>query len=187
MLLRVRSVLSVALPIIWPRIIVQFVGWLAEFTRSRRQFYGVKPWWAFIGWLLFENEVLALVDLSFVYQVFHLAPPWWSGFRISIADYLLYSCLWAPVEETVLFQVLPIEFFRFLGFPVGGQLVLSWFTFASLHYAGGGLGHGLGPGLVGGFYLASAYLHFRPYSWWGAVTATVGIHALHNFLCLVIW
>lgn len=163
---------SAAIGFRWPRLIVRWAKWLAEFARVRRQFYAAKPWWAFSGWLLLENEVMAWFDCSFVYQVLQLYPPWWSGFRISTGDYLLYSCLWAPVEETVLFQVLPIEFFRFLGFPVGGQLLLSWFTFASLHYAGGGLGHGLGPGLVRGL------------SGLG-VSAFRGIHALHNVLCFV--
>ncbi|AHF94928.1 hypothetical protein OPIT5_29975 [Opitutaceae bacterium TAV5] len=89
-----------------------------------------------------------------------------------------------PVTETFEYQLLLIELGRLLKLPVGAQHILSMAVFAIMHYAGGGLAHGLCAGLVGGFYLAWTYLYFRQRSFWLALGMTIALHSLHNFICI---
>jgi len=99
--------------------------------------------------------------------------------RFGPAWIFLIAVVYAPVVETLLAQVLPMELAHRLGAPSSACVLLSGLVFACGHYLNGGLAHGMTT-FFGGMILACAYVAMR---WAGvgpAVLAAGTAHAVQN-------
>ena len=89
----------------------------------------------------------------------------------------------APVLETIVFQMIPTEIMRLLKTKLWLQIAVCTALFCILH-AFEDVGLGLAAGLVGGFYLAFTYVHWRDRNWWTATWMTIVSHAIGNAVAL---
>jgi membrane protease YdiL (CAAX protease family) len=99
--------------------------------------------------------------------------------RLTPVGVFLAAVIYAPVVETVLGQVLPIEAAHRLGAPPLACVLLSALVFACGHYLNGGLAHGM-TSFFSGMLFACAYVNMR---WAGiapAVLAAATAHAVQN-------
>jgi hypothetical protein len=97
----------------------------------------------------------------------------------------LEGVLIAPALETLLPQDIPISIARISRVTFWRQVVTSTIIVAIPHFFAD-VGTGLGAGLVGGFYSAFTYAHWRNRSRWTAFWTTTASHALHNAIVLAI-
>lgn len=103
--------------------------------------------------------------------------------RLTPVGVFLAAVIYAPVVETVLGQVLPIEAAHRLGAPPLACVLLSALVFACGHYLNGGLAHGT-TSFFSGMLFACAYVNMR---WAGiapAVLAAATAHAVQNVTVL---
>ena len=89
----------------------------------------------------------------------------------------------APILETLLFQTVPIEFFRLLNRPLIVQFLAGMMPFAGVHFLGGVVA-GIAAGVVGGIFFCYTYLECRSTSWWRSTWVTAVTHGLHNVIVL---
>ncbi len=87
--------------------------------------------------------------------------------------------VFAPVVETVLGQVLPMEAARRLGAGAGLQVLLSALVWSGGHYASGGTAHGI-TAFFAGLIFACAYAVLRPAGIRPAYLAAASAHAVQN-------
>ena len=102
------------------------------------------------------------------------------------ADVFFAICLSAPIVETLLYQFLPIVLLRICRARGWVQMAISTALFTWAH-TGIGPDIAISAGLVGGFYFAFTFAHWRTAR--GLVMApalTAGSHALHNFILFVL-
>ncbi|NIP25918.1 MAG: CPBP family intramembrane metalloprotease [Phycisphaerae bacterium] len=97
----------------------------------------------------------------------------------------LIVVLIGPVVETLLFQALPIFVARKFNAPFVWQIVISMVIFTSLHFLEG-IPTGIAAGLVGGFYFAFTYAHWREKSRWTAFWVTAISHAFNNAIAFAL-
>ena len=90
----------------------------------------------------------------------------------------------APVLETLLLQALPVWIARLCKAGSSGQVIVSVVPFTIVH-AIEGIGTGIAAGLLGGFYLAFTYVHWRERSRWQAFWVTAVSHAIHNAIAIL--
>lgn len=105
--------------------------------------------------------------------------------RAELGEFLLTAVFLAPVLETLLLQMLPIGIARVCGAGRGGQVAVSLVVFAVPHFLVSPL-TGLTAGLVGGFYFAFTYTHWRRQSLARAFGMTFAQHTLYNAVVAVI-
>ena len=86
----------------------------------------------------------------------------------------------APIEETLIYQAIPIALLSIAGASFGTQVVVSMILFALAHFVNNSIGTGIIAGIRGGFYFAFVYSHWRRVSFWRAFWTTSLVHALHN-------
>ena len=98
---------------------------------------------------------------------------------VSGSALLVFGTIVAPLVETLVFQALPIAAARELGARFEWQVIASAAAFFAAHLFGG-VGTGVCAGLVGGFYLAFTYAHWRERNRWTAFWVTALTHALSN-------
>jgi len=91
----------------------------------------------------------------------------------------------APLLETWLCQTLPVGAARLCGGGRRMQMAAAIVLFALPHFLVG-LGTGLAAGIVGGFYYAFTYTHWRRHSLGRAYWMTAAQHTLHNLAVVVI-
>lgn len=89
----------------------------------------------------------------------------------------------APVLETIVFQMIPTEIMRRLKTTLWHQIAVCTALFCIMH-AVESIVVGLAAGLVGGFYLAFTYVHWRDRNWWTATWMTMVSHAASNAVTL---
>jgi hypothetical protein len=93
---------------------------------------------------------------------------------------LIATCIVAPLAETLL-QSLPVMVARRFGAAFWPQVFIAVIPFAALHFRAG-VGAGICAGVVGGFYLAFSYAHWREISLGRAYWMTCAAHALSNLV-----
>ncbi len=93
------------------------------------------------------------------------------------------AVVFAPLFETAVGQVLPMELVRRLGARPGFGILLSGLVFGVGHYLNGGLAHGVTT-FVGGLVFACAYAALRPTGIGPAFVAAATAHAVQNGLVL---
>ena len=102
---------------------------------------------------------------------------------------VLGSVFAAPLLETALCQVLIIALLRLIGIDMAGQIAVSAFVFAYLHFkntdvhSGNTDVHSGFSSISSGIYYGFTCAHWMQTSLWGAFWVTAAAHALHNFLC----
>ena len=147
------------------------VGWLRRhFRRHERRSPGDYLWRVTLEAFLITVTVAILIGLLGVAD------------REIVGDYetfLVLAILVAPWLETLLLQMLPVGLARLCGAGRSVQLILSMIVFAAQHFMAG-LGTGLAAGVVGGFYLAFTYTHWRRHSRTRAFWMTTAQHMIHN-------
>jgi len=95
----------------------------------------------------------------------------------------LAIALIAPVFETLILQLAPIEIARALRLSHVVQFLLGVIPFAALHFPMG-IKVGIAAGTVSGIFLSHAYLEGRTNSLWTACWITMAFHAIHNLICV---
>jgi hypothetical protein len=93
--------------------------------------------------------------------------------------FLAFGVSGVPIIETLIFQAFPVWIARKCKASFSVQVLASLVPFTLAH-TGEDLGTPIGAGLVGGFYLAFTYAHWRAQSRWTAFWTTALSHALHN-------
>jgi hypothetical protein len=91
----------------------------------------------------------------------------------------------APVVETILFQLFPIWVVRLGNARFSIQVVASLIPFFLAHLSEG-IAAGISAGLVGGFYLAFTYAHWCEKSKLTAFWVTAVAHFIHNAIVLLL-
>jgi membrane protease YdiL (CAAX protease family) len=135
--------------------------------------------------------ICALISTVSILLIFRLIPESIRGgsaaaylANISAGWIFLVAVIFAPIFETLLGQVLPIELARRLGFGVTACVLISACSFSLGHVANGaGLGHALGT-FIGGLVVASCYAWVRTAGWCSSYVASATAHATNNFLLI---
>ena len=156
-------------------------GWLAEHFRAYRQ----RTVGSFLWRITLEGLLISLGMAMLLTWGFNAA----SRTDLDESDLVgLFGelVLSAPIIETLFLQVVPIALARMMGLSFGGQIAMSMIPFALLHFPAG-VGSGIAAGVVGGFYFAFTYAHWRNNSLWTAYWTTALSHALHNLFawCMI--
>ncbi len=157
---------------------------IPDFVARHFRNYRQRSPWSFCWRITVEGFLLAFGLILLIDTVFPLDD------RDDMEDFSLKGFLVSvvfvgPIVETLLLQSLPIFICRLFraSFPV--QVLASTVVFALPHFASG-IGVGIGAGVVGGFYSAFTYAHWRESSRWTAFWVTTVSHMLHNGLTLPI-
>ena len=128
--------------------------------------------------------VLCSIVLSYV-TVSLLPPELWGRSGAAHLDGLdplmtfFMMVVFAPLFETVLGQLLPMEAARRLRAGAGPQVLLSGLVFGYGHYASGGIAHGI-TACFAGLVFAYAYANLRPAGMGPAYLAAASAHAMQN-------
>jgi len=102
---------------------------------------------------------------------------------LSFEVLLIAGVVVAPVLETLLLQALPVWIARLCKSGSSGQVIVSVVPFTISH-AIEGIGTGIAAGLLGGFYFAFTYVHWRERSRWQAFWVTAVSHAIYNAIAI---
>ncbi len=150
--------------------------WLLEHFQNYRK----REPWSFCWRVTLEYLVVGCF-FAFVAWAVGLPEQVLKGSRL---DYIQAGLVTAPMIETSLFQAIPIAIARSRNLGFSSQVLWSTVTFTVVHFTFAGAGTGLVAGLVGGFYLAFTYAHWRNRSWWTAMWTTALSHAMANGIIL---
>jgi hypothetical protein len=93
--------------------------------------------------------------------------------------------IFAPLWETLIAQLLPVEMGKLIGFQDISCIVLGAILFGAGHYLNGGLAHGICAAIAGAIF-TTAYLTMRPWGYFPAFWASYVAHALNNLLLILI-
>jgi hypothetical protein len=155
-------------------------GWLRRhFRRHERRSPGDYLWRVTLEAFLITMAVAILLSLLGVAD---------REIR-DLGTFAVLAILVAPWLETLLLQMLPVGLARLCGAGRSAQLILSMVVFAALHFIEG-VGTGLAAGVVGGFYLAFTYTHWRRHSRTRAFWMTTAQHMIHNtaiVILVILW
>lgn len=145
-----------------------------------------RPLHAAMGFGACVGLLGVVCGLVVAHAVLHFLPPeYWGKSGAAHLDELgpammfFLMAVFAPVVETVLGQVLPMEAARRLGAGPGIQVVLSGLVWGGGHYASGGLAHGI-TAIFAGPIFACAYAVLRPAGVRPAFIAAATAHAMQN-------
>ena len=138
-------------------------------------------------------SIATLIAGLFMQYFLHLMLPesWWGisaateAFNQPAAVVFFFAVVFAPLYETILAQLLPIEIVRRFAINRWGCVFISATVFGVGHYLNGGLLHGLVTFTVG-ILFAILYMLLRSN---GAASSFVGVataHALHNAILLYV-
>jgi hypothetical protein len=100
-------------------------------------------------------------------------------------QFVLLGVLLAPIIETLVFQALPVGVARLFKASFRWQVAAATILFAAAHFTES-IAVGVGAGLVGGFYLAFTYVHWRERSRWTAFWTTAVSHGIHNGIAAIL-
>ncbi len=157
------------------RIWARPLRWLIEHFRR----YLTLPPLTFCWQITVENLIVSLTVSGLVHLIWQPEP------RTNLANLSAGTFLWtvvilSPVIETFLLQVIPVLLAQMLGLQVFGQLLFSMALFALPHFTRS-VSAGIGAGVIGGFYSALTFVHWREKSLWTAYWVTSFSHSLYNF------
>jgi hypothetical protein len=125
-----------------------------------------------------ENLVVSLAITGLVILIFqpqtrtNLEP-------LTAGRFIWLVIILGPILETLIFQTIPVFFARLIKLKLLGQILISVIPFAILHFSRS-IGAGIGAGIIGGFYSAFTYVHWRQKSLWTAFWVTALSHGLYN-------
>jgi hypothetical protein len=148
----------------------------AHFQRHRAR----KPW-AFVCRVTPEATGLSLAVALLMWAIG--APE--RDLDMQAGELVFFVVVLAPPLETLLFQALPVFVARKCRARLRVQIIASWVPFALAHGLED-LATGLAAGMVGGFYLAFTYAHWRQQSRWTAFWTTWAVHTLNNVIAVML-
>jgi len=102
-----------------------------------------------------------------------------------VAALIVFLVLLGPPLETLLFQAFPIFIVRLLRGSMWTQVLVSATIFAAGHFMRD-IVTGAAAGMVGGSYLAFAYVRWRRISKRHAFWITTGIHCINNGIAVLL-
>jgi hypothetical protein len=149
-----------------------------HFARYRRR----SPW-SFCWRIAIESVVVSFAAALIFVPFVNTEPR--TLLELPYYAFFLLGVLIAPLVETVLFQALPVGVMRLLRTRFGWQVLVATALFAAAHFREG-VSVGLGAGLVGGFYFAFTYVHWRERSRWTALWTTAVCHGIHNGIAIIL-
>jgi len=149
--------------------------WVVEHFRT----YLIQRTLTFCWQITVENLIVSLTVTGLI-QLFYHTPTRTNLASMSAASFLWMVVIIGPIIETILLQALPVFVSRKIGLNFFGQILFSLVPFALLHFSRS-VGTGIGAGIIGGFYSAFTYVHWRGDSFWTAFWVTALSHGLHNF------
>ncbi len=150
------------------------IRWIIEHFRR----YLILPPLTFCWQITVENLIVSLLLTGLIHLLFQ--PETRTNLSaLSASAFLWLVIIVGPVVETVALQVAPVFLARRLGLSFFGQILFSVIPFALLHFTRS-IGTGIGAGIIGGFYSAFTYVHWRQKSLWKAYWVTALSHGLHN-------
>ena len=181
-------------------------GWgkslLDEINRKRlgtsnKQFslrqYLENPLWIIIGhfrryltlppltfcWQITIENLIVSLSITGIILVFFQPNMRTNLDSLTAGNFLWMVIILGPIIETVALQMIPVFIARVIGLQFIGQMALSIVPFALLHFSRS-VGAGIGAGVIGGFYSAFTYVHWRSKSFWTAFWTTTFSHCLYN-------
>jgi hypothetical protein len=98
---------------------------------------------------------------------------------LTAGRFLWLVIILGPILETIILQAIPVFLARMFKVKFFGQILISVLPFAVLHFSRS-VGTGIGAGIIGGFYSAFTYVHWRQKSLWTAFWVTALSHCLYN-------
>jgi hypothetical protein len=101
------------------------------------------------------------------------------------ASSLALLVLWAPLFETLLFQIFLVRIAQFLTQSSRLLILVAWLPFAAAHFMNG-VASGIAAGLIGGYFIAFSYVVWVRRSHLKAIAVTVAVHALSNVAVVVL-
>jgi hypothetical protein len=151
---------------------MSIIEWVKAHFHGHRQ----RSKWSFLWRTSVEGLLVALVIGMALKLLFSFPPR--HDLHPSIKEFFSIV-VFAPFFETIFLQSFPVMIARVLGSHFRGQLLAAWIPFAALHFLAG-IATGICAGVVGGFYIAFTYTHWRGVSLRSAFWMTCAYHALHN-------
>jgi hypothetical protein len=150
------------------------IRWLIEHFRR----YLLLPPLTFCWQITIENLIVSLSVTGLF--LFFFQPEMRTNLdSLTAGRFLWLVIVFGPLIETIFLQMIPVFFGRIIGLKFIGLMVCSILPFATLHFTRS-LGAGIGAGLIGGFYSAFTYVHWREKSLWTAFWTTTFSHCLFN-------
>lgn len=104
---------------------------------------------------------------------------------LSQGAFFFVAVVFTPMLETVMGQVMPIEFARRFGANWAVCILASAIVFGFGHYWNGGLVHGISA-FLGGAVFASGYVAVRRVGFWSGLIAAYIAHATQNAMLLFV-
>ena len=155
------------------------ISWL----KNHFQQYRTRSPWGFCWRITVEGLVVSLA-IAALGKLSGL-PDRNFHFPFSLPVVLFLVVIVAPVIETLLLQALPIWIARRFKAIFAIQLIASCALFGAAHIPEGILTF-VAAGLIGGFYFAFTYAHWRETSRWTAFWTTAASHSMHNGVAMLI-
>lgn len=155
------------------------MNWLTRHFERYKQ----RNAWSFCWRIAIEGTILSLLFagvLSLIIMEPERGFPDWG-----IGTFVLVVVLIAPPAETVFLQALPIYVARRFKASFRLQIIVSTVVFAACHIPES-IVTAVAAGVVGGFYFAFTYAHWRQKSRWTAFWVTAVSHCIHNGICIAI-
>ena len=149
--------------------------WIKEHFRRYRE----RPPWDFCWRIAIEGTIVALV-VSFIIEIFGLPE---REIDMGLWPLLFLCVVVAPIFETLVLQAFPVWIARLCKARFSIQVLSSVIPFAILH-AMEGIQTGIAAGLIGGFYFAFTYVHWREKRRWTAFWVTAISHAIYNAIII---
>lgn len=153
------------------------MNWLRKHFERYRQ----RNAWDFCWRIAIEGTILSLLFAGVLSII--LIEPEREFLDWGIGMMFLVMVVIAPVVETLLLQALPIFVARKFNASFRLQIVVSTVVFAACHLPEG-IVTAIAAGLIGGFYFAFTYAHWREKSRWASFWVTAVSHSIHNGICI---
>ena len=150
-----------------------------HWIKNRFQRYRQLSPWDFCWRIAIEGTIVSL----FAAILLSVAGAPYREMDYDPAVILISGLFAAPILETLLLQALPVWIARRRNARFSTQMICSIVPWTILH-ALEGIQTGIAAGLIGGFYFAFTYVHWREKSRWTAYWVTALSHFIHNALVL---
>lgn len=151
----------------------------AHFAAHRR-----RSSWSFFWRVTLEGFVLTIA-IAIAADTFFTVEDTQELDSLSTTELFVLVCLAVPIYETLL-QIIPGELVRVWRPRFWIQVLVVTVPFAAIHFTND-FWSGICAGVIGGFYLAFIYVHYREKSMVLAASLTVASHAFGNTFAITLY
>jgi hypothetical protein len=152
-----------------------------NWVKSHFRRYGERKPWGFCWRIAIEGTLVTLA-VGVILGLLGLGE---RDLKMDFAVLVFAGVIAAPLLETLLFQAFPVWIARLCKARLSIQIVASVVPFFLVH-AIEGIGTGIAAGLIGGFYFAFTYVHWRVRGRWAAFWVTAVSHSIHNGILIAL-